>query len=195
MARMEIGSPPVTAEQLWAMPDDGPQDWELVRGVLRPVSASGWEHSAEGMRLAYRLMRWVMEHRLGTVTGADGGYVLQRDPDTVYAPDVGFLASDRLPRGPARVKFYEGAPDLAAEVLSPGARWSPVMEKVEDSLGAGTRMVLVVDLARRRMHVFRPGPDVTVLREDDVLDASDVVAGWQLPLRELFGDEPAPHPA
>jgi hypothetical protein len=35
--------------------------------------------------------------------------------------------------------------------------------------------------------VYRSTSDVVLLREGNVLDGGDVVPGWTLPLRELFG--------
>jgi hypothetical protein len=35
--------------------------------------------------------------------------------------------------------------------------------------------------------VYRPDSEILLLSENDVLDGGDVVPGWRLPLRELFG--------
>ena len=182
---MATGSRTITAEQLHSLPDDGKRR-ELARGVVRVVSPSGWEHSAIGLRLARLLAAWTDARGLGIVTGADGGYVLRRNPDTLYAPDVGFVRAARVPQGAARKVFFDGAPDLAAEILSPTDTWTGVMQKVDDYLAAGAGMVLVVDPERQRVHVFAPGVALAVLQEDDTLEGADVVPGWRLPLRELF---------
>jgi Uma2 family endonuclease len=113
------------------------------------------------------------------------GFQLENDPDTVRAPDVCFIRPDRLPASDLR-GYFRGAPDLAAEVVSPDVRYSDVAAKVEDYLAAGTRMVVVVDPARRTVMVHRSPADVAVLREGDVLDAGDVVPGWSLPVSRIF---------
>jgi len=102
---------------------------ELLRGELVMMSPSGAEHGAIAVRIAASLQSFVRERRMGTVIGADGGFQIAHDPDTVRAPDVGFVCADRvrggLPRG-----FFPGAPDLAVEVVSPSeiagrfARWA-----------------------------------------------------------------------
>ena len=193
MRVMRTGSATVTAEQLLAMPNLGKRR-ELARGVVRVVSPAGWKHGAIAGRLAVRLTAHVEEHALGEVTIAETGYVLQRHPDIVYAPDVAFVRNERLPRGAAADRFFEGAPDVAIEVVSPSDTWSEVTEKVEDYLAAATPMVVVVEPERRRVHVFRPGTTVTVLQEDDALDGGSVVPGWRLPLRELFAEAPPAGP-
>ena len=54
-------------------------------------------------------------------------------------------------------------------------------------LGAGTRMVIVVDPSNRAVRIHRYPTDVTTLTEDDELDGADVVWGWRMPVRRLFG--------
>jgi Uma2 family endonuclease len=137
-------------------------------------------------RLAWRLAAHAEQTGLGSVTVAEAGYVVARDPDSVFAPDVAFVRADRVPTGAESERFHPEAPDLAVAVLSPSDTWSSVMAKVEDYLAGGTRMVLVVDPRRSCLHVLRPGRPMATLRAGDVLAGDDVVPGWRLPLAELF---------
>jgi Uma2 family endonuclease len=189
MARMQTDATPITAAALWAMPGHG-KGLELRRGRLWPVSPSGWQHGAVAGDLAWHLSAHVRPNRLGRVTVAEAGYVVARGPDSVFAPDVAFVRADRVPNGSAAERFHEGAPDLAAEVISPSDTWSGVMQKVEDYLAAGTRMVLVVDPRRRCVHVLRSQRAMVTLQVGDVLDGDDVVPGWRLPLAQLFEERP-----
>ena len=61
---------------------------------------------------------YVYEHKLGIATGENGGYILERDPDTVVAPDAGFIREDRLTGRRSRRGYFPGIPDLAIEVIS-----------------------------------------------------------------------------
>ncbi len=85
----------VTSEELLNVPDDGYR-YELVRGELRKIAPAGARHSNIGVRVAVSLSNHVTANSLGTVFGADGGFLLERDPDTVRAPDVGFVRRERL---------------------------------------------------------------------------------------------------
>jgi Uma2 family endonuclease len=67
------------------------------------------------------------------------------------------------------------APDLAAEVLSPGDRAADVADKVRDWLAAGTRV-----------SVHRNGRSVMALAPGDLLDGEDVLPGLALPVSEVF---------
>ena len=48
-------------------------------------------------------------------------------------------------------------------------------------------MVVVVNSRRREVAVYLPGEDPEILTEEDILDGGDVVPGWTIPVREIFG--------
>jgi Uma2 family endonuclease len=184
---MAVNQRLMTADELMHLPDDG-QRHELVRGELRTMPPGGWEHGFESIKVAASLAPHVIRNKLGGVAGADTGFWLTRAPDTVRAPDLAFVRRERLPEGPARRGYFDGAPDLAVEVISPNDRYSEVDEKIGEYLAHGTRMVLVVDPRRRTVTVHRPGQPVRVLGADDMLDGEDVVPGWTMPVRDIFDE-------
>jgi Uma2 family endonuclease len=178
------GHTSVTADELLRMPDDGWR-YELLRGRLLREPPAGAEHSWLGVALGRRLGEFAHAARAGFVFGADCGFRIALDPDTVRAPDVSFVAADRLPSGPPR-GYVPFAPDLAVEIVSPSDRVSDVTRKVIDYLDAGTRLVWVIDPVTRTAAVHRSRSDVLMLRERDVLEGGDVLPGFRLPLAELF---------
>lgn len=102
------------------------------------------------------------------------------------APDVAFVRRDRVEAVGETQGFWPGAPDLAAEVLSPGETSAEVEEKITDWLDAGTRLVLVVDPENQTVTLHRSRRDVRVLTIDDVLEGGEVVPEWTLPIRDIF---------
>ena len=82
--------------------------------------------------------------------------------------------------------FFPGPPDIAIEVISPSDLYTEVDEKVADYLAAGTQAVIVVNPRRRTVKVHRPLSDTVELTESDTLEVSDIVPGWQMPVREMF---------
>jgi len=169
-----------TADQLLRAGDIG--RCELVRGELVMMVPPGGEHGAIGNEIAVRLTLFVKPRRLGTVLG-EAGFILARDPDTVRAPDVAFLRAGRtIVRG-----YLEGAPDLAVEVLSPDDRPGYVRERVAEWLEPGARAVWVVDPRARTVAVHEPTRRARLLRESEVLPGGDVLPGFELLVREIFG--------
>lgn len=176
----------ITADELFEMPDDGFHRYELVQGRLLTMTAAGPLHGAIGNRLAAALTTHVDNERLGVVFAADTGFKLESDPDTVRAPDVSFVSRQRIPLGGVPVRFWQGPPDLAVEVLSPTDSRLETRDKIEQYLQLGVREVWFVEPSPRLVTVFRPGQVPQVFTEADRLDGGDVIPGFRYPLSRLF---------
>jgi Uma2 family endonuclease len=174
----------MTAEELELLPGDGHR-YELVRGEVVRISPVIFEHLEVTNLIAYYLTAWALPGDRGTV-GGEGGFVLEREPDTVRAPDVVFVRADRVPHGEARRHFVNLAPDLAVEVRSPSESLRDLVAKAEEYLAAGTRLVWIFDPRSRRVHVRTETGKSTTLGIDDVLDGGDVLPGFTLPIRQVF---------
>lgn len=176
----------ITAEQLFATPDDG-QRRELTDGELVMMAPASGGHGEIASALGSWLYMHVRSHGLGKVYAAETGFILSRNPDTVLAPDVAFVSRERLPAGGLPYRgFVPFAPDLAAEVLSPDDRQVDVEEKIQRWLDAGTKAVWIINPQRRTVTVHRSSRDPRMLREADVLLGEDVVPGFELKVAELF---------
>lgn len=129
---------------------------ELVRGELIVMAPAGGRHGQTAHKVALLVGNHVLERNLGRVFAAETGFLLRRDPDTVRAPDVAFVAAERLRIEDIPAGFLEMAPDLAVEVTSPGDSGVAVRNKETDWLAAGTRLVWVVSPESRSIIVHRP---------------------------------------
>jgi len=174
----------MTAEELYRLhlPD---KRTELVAGRLCVREPPGFRHGRVAAALAARLWGYVQEHDLGVVLAGDPGFILQRGPDTVRAPDVAFISRERRP-DPEPVAYAELAPDLAVEVLSPGDRPGETLAKVADWLKAGTRLVWVVDPGRRQVRIYRADGTETLVSDADTLDGEDVLAGFAVEVADVL---------
>ncbi len=157
---------------------------ELVRGALRPMSPAGYEHGLIAMMLGSSLRQHVAAHRLGTVTAAETGFRL--GPDTVRAPDVGFVSRERAEAVGRPSGYWPGAPDLSIEVVSPHDSYSDVIDKLRDFFEAGTLVVLVVNPRNRTVAVHRSPVAATLVGVGETLTVDDVVPGWSVPVADLF---------
>src|SRR5436305_5801884 len=166
----------VTADELFARRKDGFR-YELVKGELRKMSPAGSEHGAIIVNVTVLLGQHAKANNLGVCFGAETGFKVASDPDTVRAPDVAFIRRERIPESGIPKKFWPGAPDLAVEVISPGDTLEEVEEKVEDWLTAGTRAVWIVSPRRRSVTVCRSMTEVTRPSEAEHLYGGDVVPG------------------
>jgi Uma2 family endonuclease len=175
----------MTAEQLWRMPSDDMRH-ELVRGELRTMAPAGFEHGAIIVNLSLLLAQHVRKHKLGVVAGAETGFILTQQPDTVRGADVAFVRAARIPKGALPKKFWLGAPDLAVEVLSPDDRPRNLARKVNDYLTAGAQLVWGVSPRRKTVAVYQPMTKPVTLKADDILEGGDVVKGFACRVADLF---------
>jgi Uma2 family endonuclease len=182
---MAVDTELVTAEQLGTMSHDGMRR-ELVDGAVRVMTPAGAEHGRVAWTVAGLLFAHAREAGIGVGFGAETGFLIARDPDTVRAPDAAFVRKDRADAVGRTVKYWPGAPDFAAEVVSPDDSFREVEEKALQWLSAGTLVVLVLDPARRTATVYRGQGEARAHTEHDTLDLDDAVPGWTVRVAELF---------
>ena len=174
----------MTAEELLNMREDR-QRYELVRGALRKRPLMGHLDSYYALNVGSELFMHVEANRLGRAYSSNTGFLLERDPDYVLAPDASFVRQERVETATEERGYFPGAPDFVAEVISPSDRYSDVEDKVAEWLNAGVRMVVVVKPRDRTVRVHTPVSVIT-LTESDTLDGGEVVPGWRLPIADIF---------
>lgn len=176
----------LTAEQFADLPEptDGSQQ-ELVRGKVFVMPPPSGYHGAVCSRIVRRLSTWIEDRELGILTSNVSGVLLERDPDTVRAPDIAFFSKEQLPNFP-RTGYPAVPPDLAIEVLSPSDVFLRMLGKVEMYLRVGVRLVWVIVPEDNGVSVHVPDAPVRVLTADDVLDGGTVLPGFTCPVRQLF---------
>jgi Uma2 family endonuclease len=175
-----------TADQLLALPSGMGKRYELVAGELRVMSPAGWEHGEIVYNLQTLLGHFIRENRLGQGFGAETGFMLRRNPDTVRAPDFAFIAKQNLPKSRPNEAYWPGAPDLAVEVLSPGDTTGEVDEKIQEWLAAGCKAVWVVDPQLQTVTVYQSTTNVQLRTADETLTGDPVVPGFSCAVSELF---------
>jgi Uma2 family endonuclease len=166
------------------MPEDDLRT-ELLDGVLVKRSPPGYPHGRVQATASYLLLDFVRPRNLGEVFG-EIGFILRRNPDRVHAPDLGFIARDRIPHGGLGRGFVDFPPDLVVEIVSPSDRCSEIEEKVQEWLRFGAHIVWLVRTEPRTVTVSEAGREPLTLTEADVLTAEPVLPGFRVPIRDLF---------
>ncbi len=179
-----LEKPLVTADELLHRPSDGLR-YELWEGELRQMPPSGFEHGVVSADIGSPLRNYVRQNNLGVVTGAETGFKVRANPDTVLAPDAAFVSAARLPAGPVR-GYFPGAPDLAVEVVSPGDTVQEVDDKVAAWLEFGVKLAWVVRPRRKSVEVHRASGETVLVGAQGELSGEDVVPGFTLKVAEIF---------
>jgi Uma2 family endonuclease len=180
----------ITADELEAMGSDA--RFELIQGVLHEMSPSNTDSSAAGSRLLIVLGAYIYQHQLGIVTGEEGGYRAEHDPDTVIAPDIGFIHQSRMH---LRIsgKFFPSYPDLAVEVISNSGERADMRRKQALYDRVGTPMVWWIDPERRIATIHAKDRPSQTISEEEFLDGDSIVPGFRLQLQILFDTSPLPY--
>lgn len=175
----------LTAEELMGLSNPGGR-LELVEGELVDIPFAGGQEGAVAAAIGSLLARHVKESRLGAVFAPGTGFVLERNPDTVRAPDAAFVSKYRFPPEGIPSGYFEQAPDLAVEVTAPGESAGEVKNRAEEWLTAGTGQVWVLDPTTRTATVYRRDFAPRILSGDDPLHGDPLVAGFVCTVRDLF---------
>jgi Uma2 family endonuclease len=176
--------PSVTLFEYEALEEGEDERLELVRGRLVREPAPGGVHGVVLLELLHALHSHVRAHDLGRVL-VETGVRYAGEPPTVRRPDIAFIAAGRLPEI-TPVSFWEVAPDLVIEIVSPNDSWTSIRDKIEMDLDAGVRAVWIVDPRARRVIVHTTAAASRVVTADETLIAGDVVAGFMLRVGDLF---------
>ena len=171
----------MTVEEFMNLDDDYHRH-ELIKGELLTMTPPKPLHGRIVANLTFLLLQHARRNRLGDVL-AESGYHLERDPDTVLGPDVSFVSVERVNRTDEH--YYDGPPDLAVEVLSPGDRRGYVERKLALYLETGTRSVWLVNPRRRTVEVISSLNDRRTFHDTDEL-VDDTVAGFRVKVSEIF---------
>ena len=186
MAEALTSSRPVTADEVATWPEEQRRG-ELVKGEWVPMTMAGWRHGEIVARIVHELFKFLDENPCGKVACNDPGTKLESDPDLLRAPDIGFIAAERIPPEGLPEQWWQGGPDLAVDVVSPSQSVSELIDKAQEFLRAGTQVFWVVDPSRPCVLVCTPPDRVMVLHENDTLDGGEVLPGFAAPVADLFG--------
>lgn len=182
----------MTAEDLWELPEAPGKRFELANGELVEMPTASHYHNLIVFLIGRLIESFAAERNLG-YTFVDGvSFVLRRDPDDVRGPDVSFLAKDRVTSLDMLLRPWEGAPDLAVEIISASDGATDIHEKITAYQAAGTRLIWVVWPDTRSVTTYDARGTISELQSGDVLDGGDVLPGFAVTVARLFEVGPKP---
>jgi Uma2 family endonuclease len=174
---------PKTAEEFdrWVLlPENAGRDYEFIAGEVREVVSNPFSSETAANILA-EILTYAKKHKLGRVTGADGGYWIAGER---YIPDVAFTRFERQPQ-PSHDAYNTVPPDLVVEVMLPIGRLLDSIAKIANYLLEGC-VVWLVNPQTSQVSVMAPGQPAQKLGIGDTLDGGALLPGFRLPVREIF---------
>jgi Uma2 family endonuclease len=180
---MVISDRTYTAEEFetfMLLPEHGDTLFELIEGRIYPVVSNN-RSSRIGIQLGAVIVIYVKQHKLGWVTGADGGYIVAGQR---YIPDVAFMSKERQPQS-SDAAYNPIAPNLAVEVLSPNDDPANLRIKIVNYLRADTT-VWIIDPDTTTVEIYTPDKQTAKLSKDDTLSGGDVLPGFEILVSDIF---------
>jgi Uma2 family endonuclease len=168
------------------LPENTEHIFEYIDGEIVEKMPS-FAPSQLAQEISYHIKKFLKENPIGRLSGEAGGYMMTDDDNPpIFIPDLGYISKARMPDAPTREAPLP--PDLAVEIKSPTDRIRALRRKAERYLDYGTQLVWLVFPETQTIEVYAPNQDVQTLSIDDTLDGGLVLPGFQLPLREIFGE-------
>ena len=178
-------APPVTLEEYAALPKH--PRYELVEGALVKLMTASREHERTAARVTRYMDTHADQYDLGEVYTSNRGYVTGPDsPATSRMPDVSFVSAARLNEPDLAGMLYNGAPDLAVEILSESNTPAQIAQKIEEYLNAGGKAVWVLDIDARTPTVHTAAAPPLTLTDADTIDGGDYLPGFACPVADLL---------
>jgi Uma2 family endonuclease len=184
LIRHEATLPPKvwTDEELMALSGDGIKV-ELVDGEPQ-MSQSTFIHGIIEARMAAALTEQVAARGLGYVCGSSTAFWMKKG--NTRAPDVSFIAKQRLRGKPLPRKYMKGAPDLVVEIVSPNDVLIELVIKMREYFESGAQLAWVINPEDQTVVVYHSAQPDYILKSGDSLDGEEIIPGFSMPVAEVF---------
>ena len=160
--------------------------YELIEGVVYKMSPGGQKHGFVASRIGYLISSYVYKNKLGFTTGAETGYKLSSNPDTVRAPDLAFESNANIKEKGIIDGYSSVMPDLVIEVNSPSDSYVKVIKKVNEWFHAGVKQVWVIDPDDSSVAVYYSPEKYKIYNREDLLNGEEVLPGFKCKVEDIF---------
>jgi Uma2 family endonuclease len=181
--------PPLTIADLEATPDDGNR-YELIEGELHVSASPSVFHQSILLNIAFAVKTWLRANPAGRMLPGVG--IIFDDFNGVI-PDLVYVSNERYRQILAAGRF-NGAPEMAIEILSPGAANERRDRHVKRNLysARGVHEYWIVDPETRSVEVHRKrkegGLELTAhLQSGDELTTA-LLPGFTLAVAAIFSE-------
>ncbi|MBI3694996.1 MAG: Uma2 family endonuclease [Acidobacteria bacterium] len=178
---MSTATAPLTVDQFLRLPEEQARGCELVEGEVVFMGNAGSRHEIVKSNIQDILSEYNRQNRIGKVF-SETMYALRESE--ARQPDVSFLLAKRV-AGADPDKLFQGAPELAVEVVSSEAA-SDLERKVNLYLETGSRAVWVAYPEDRTVRRYLPSGASQRLKQDDYLEEPALLPGFRVQVAGFF---------
>ncbi len=131
---------------------------------------------------------WIWNHQAdnGIAFGSSTGFILPNS--AVRSPDTAWVQLDRITTlDPEPEGFLPLAPDFLVELRSASDHLSTLQDKMKEYIENGVRLGWLLNPQDKEVEIYRQGKEIEILRSPIRLSGEDVLTGFVLELKEIFG--------
>jgi len=157
-----------------------------AEGELIVMTPAGGESSRRNLELTVQLGIWTRRDGTGVAFDSSGGFILPNG--AIRSPDASWVERSRYEAltPEQREKYLPLCPEFVIELRSPSDRLVTLQEKMVEYVENGARLGLLLDPARRRVYVYKPGEPVRELADPEEVSADPILPGFVLKPREVW---------
>ena len=178
----------MTADEFYEfvhLPENRNRIFELDRGEVIELSRPGIRHGVVCANVSFLLGTFTFARGRGIVIGNDAGLIVERDPDSVFGPDV-FLYDEIISYDDLPQRWEDRPPTLVVEVLSPNDRTTKLNRRIGRFLAMGVPLVWVLDPEDSTMTVHQAHRPLVVLDATDEVTGLEFVADLKMKVADFF---------
>ncbi len=155
-------------------------------GEIIVMPPAGGETGNFNAKVTARLTAWAEADGSGEPFDSCTGFILPNGAER--APDFAWVVRSRWESltKKQRRSFPPLCPDFVVEIRSPSDRVSSLKEKMREYIENGARLAWLIDLLKRRVHVYRPGAEAERLDRPQRISAGALLPGCALELETLW---------
>lgn len=157
-----------------------------AEGELIVMTPAGGESSRRNLELTVQLGIWTRRDGTGVAFDSSGDFILPNG--AIRSPDASWVERSRYEAltPEQREKYLPLCPEFVIELRSPSDRLVTLQEKMVEYVENGARLGLLLDPARRRVYVYKPGEPVRELADPEEVSADPILPGFVLKPREVW---------
>lgn len=160
------------------------KNYEYVDGKLEKKNMPNAKHSGIAGRLLIELGIYLKKHKIGRVY-PEAHFQIGTDK---RVPDVAFVSAGRIPQDGEPQKFWEFAPDLAVEIVSPTDFYQDVLDKIYEYFKADVKQVWLINPEKETLTIYFSFDEAKVLLKNDALTCEEILPKFSLKLSDIFID-------
>lgn len=160
------------------------KNYEYINGNLKKKNMPNAKHSGITGRLVIELGIYLKKQKVGRVY-PEAHFQIGANK---RIPDVAFVLEERIPDTGEPQAFWNIAPDLAIEIVSPTDFYQNVLGKIYEYFDAEVKQVWLINPEKETLTIYFSSAETKVLLKTDTLTCEDILPGFRLKLSDIFID-------